>query len=117
MNMEDLEADLERMDERIEREEAKAKAQEELAEADLKKWKQERDEEAERAMKELEERVITGATAQPASQPSASSRDVEVPARSETTPATDTQDEQPSPIERFKNLEIPADGDERSASE
>lgn len=115
--MEDLEADLERVDERIEREEATAKAQEELAEADLKKWKQEREEEAERVLKELEERVITGATAQPASQPSASSPDVEFPAEVETKPKTGTQDKQPSPIERFRNLEIPADGDERSASQ
>ncbi len=108
--MEDLEADLERMDERIEREEAEAKAREELAESDLKKWKQERENEVERALKELEERVRTGATAQPASQPSASSRDVEVPSPPETEPATE-------PIERFKNLEIPANGDEPSARE
>lgn len=91
--MDDLDEDLARVEERIAREESEAGIRAELTDSDLKRWYKEIEAEAERILNELQSRLS---------------------AQDENAV---TQPKAPQKLERFENLEIPTDADERTASE
>lgn len=99
--MEDIQADIERTIDRIDRELAEAEAREELASSDLKQWHKALEEEAERRMRELEERTLIAPN---------TPTDVQPPAQPVDKKSTS---DNPS---RFDILDIPPDATDQTAT-
>ncbi len=94
--------DIERALERIAQEEAST----ELTGEELKRWQRERESEAERELRELEARLGARKPAETEPQPEMEQPDAKPEAPEPLAP---------QPLERFENLEIPADTDEQSS--
>ncbi len=102
----EVDEDIERVAERIAREEAAA----ELVDNDLERWRKEREAQAEDELRQMEERLKFRQTASPEQEQKPESESRQVPAEATDKPIRE-------PLERFESLEVPADADAQSSPE